>query len=157
MSKFIEMSRQYTNIKREIVDTLMGLAQHCNSITVKYPNLFEQDVCSSDHQFEFYSNEEYVSHQIHDDEVILNLEYEDPYDDICNSDSRLFFPIKWINMWVEGNIEELNLLIRDVIVEDSKAVIYKNKSDILNSAKLEGLLTQEEFDKKMSELYLTQG
>jgi hypothetical protein len=34
----------------------------------------------------------------------------------------------------------------------NKITTYKNKSDILNSTKLEGLLTQEEFDKKMSEL-----
>lgn len=152
MSKFISLNAKYENIGKELVGLLMGLAYHCRKIKTNHPELFGEEEINHSHQFEFYSNEEYVCHNIYDGKVVLRLNYKDPYDDICDSESNLSFPIEWVDLWIDDKIEELNLLVSDMIKKYDKEAVRKYQLELLRKCTQAKLFTKEEYDKKFKEI-----
>lgn len=152
MSKFTNLNNKYEDAKKIVVDTLIGLASHCNEITTNHPELFGEEDIDNSHPFEISYNEKYDSHSIYNGKVYLWLSYEDSYDEICNTESELSFPIEWVDLWMDNKVEELNLLVSAAIKEDNLQATRRYKLDTLHKAMRAGILTEEEYDKKRREI-----
>ena len=153
---FLELENQYQTYKQELIDVIQTLGEMCSNFPEDNPEYLEGlDFISNPYELGY--NEEYDQHWInHEDGTItINFSHKDGYDEICDSDSQITYPLKWLEVVHEGSTSSIGA-IRSEIVEEilkyNKVEVNRGKRNAIYEALRYNLITKEDADNLLKEL-----
>lgn len=153
---FLELEQQYKIYREELIDVIQTLGEMCSNFPEDNPEYFEGlDFISN--PYELGHNEKYDQHRIDSSSgtITINFSYKDGYDEILDSDSRIKYPLKWLEAVHEGTTASLGS-IRGEIVEEilkyNKIEVNRSKRNAIFEALRYGLITKEDANKTLADL-----
>lgn len=153
---FLELEQQYQIYKQELSETLNTLGAMCSNFPDDNPEYFEgMDFVSNPYEINY--NETYQGHWIdlEDNSITVHFSYNDSYDEICDSDSRIKYPLHWVEAVFEGSESGLGTIlheIKDNILKHNNVEIARAKREVIYEALRYNLITKEDADNLLKEL-----
>jgi hypothetical protein len=153
---FLELEKQYQAYKEELSETLNTLGAMCSNFTEDNPEYFE-GIDYVNNPYELGYNETYQEHWIdlEDNSITVHFSYEDSYDEICDSDSQIKYPLHWVEAVFEGSESSLGAIqyeIKDNILKHSNVEITRAKREVIYEALRYDLITKEFAEEALAEL-----
>lgn len=153
---FLELEKQYQAYKEELSETLNTLGAMCSNFTEDNPEYFE-DMEWISNPYELGYNETYQGHWIdlEDNSITILFSYEDSYDEICDSDSRIKYPLHWVEAVFEGSESSLGAIqheIKDNILKYNNVEVKRGKRNAIYEALRYNLINEEDADNLLKEL-----
>jgi hypothetical protein len=107
--------------------------------------------------YELGYNETYQEHWIdlEDNSITILFSYEDSYDEICDSDSQISYPLHWVEAVFEGSESGLGTIlheIKDNILKHNNVEIARAKREAIYEALRYDLITKEFAEEALAEL-----
>jgi hypothetical protein len=153
---FLELEKQYQAYKEELSETLNTLGAMCSNFTEDNPEYFE-GIDYVNNPYELGYNETYQEHWIdlEDNSITILFSYEDSYDEICDSDSQISYPLHWVEAVFEGSESGLGTIlheIKDNILKHNNVEIARAKREAIYEALRYDLITKEFAEEALAEL-----
>lgn len=154
---FIELENKYQSYKQELIETIETLGEMCSNFPQDHPEYFK-GYESVNNPFELNSYETYESHHLdpNKNEVVVNFSYSDPYDEIMDSDSRVYYPLKWLEAVFDGKKESIDSIqdeIAKCIIKHHSSEESQEKRDIICKARDYGIITDQKAKELLKDAY----
>lgn len=153
---FLELEKQYQVYQKELIETLNALGEMCSNFVEDNPECFE-GMESVNNPYQLGYGEEYDSHWIdyEDNSILVNFSYKDSYDEVCDSDTQLKYPLHWVEALFDG--EESSLVgilheVKDNILKHNNIEITRGKREAIYEALRYNLISKEVADKLLIDL-----
>lgn len=153
---FLELEQQYKIYREELIETIQKLGGMCSNFPEDNPEYFAGlDFISNPYELGY--DEKYDQHwiDISSGTITINFSYEDGYDEICDSNSQIKYPLKWLEAIHEGSTSSIGA-IHSEIVEDilkyNKVEVNRGKRNAIYEALRYNLITKEDADNLLKEL-----
>ena len=153
---FIKLEEQYQAYKEELTETLNTLGEMCSNFVEDNQEYFEgMEYVSNPYELSY--NEKYDTHWIdyENNAILVNFSYKDPYDEICDSDTQLKYPLHWVETLFSGEESSLGSILHEVkdnILKHNNIEITNGKREAIYEALRYNLISKEAAYKMLSEL-----
>lgn len=153
---FLELEKQYQTYKQELIDVIQKLGGMCSNFPEDNPEYFEGMEWISN-PYELGYNEKYDQHwiDISSGTITVNFSYKDAYDELCDSDSRITYPLKWLQAVHEGSTSSIGAIHSEIVEEIlkyNKVEVNRGKRNAIYEALRYNLITKEDADKALADL-----
>ena len=128
----------------------------CSNFTEDNPEYFEGMEYVSN-PYELGYNETYQGHWIdlEGNFITVHFSHEDPYDEICDSDSHIKYPLHLVEAMFEGSEARIGAIqheIKDNILKHNNVEITHAKREAIYEALRYNLITKEQAEEALAEL-----
>lgn len=153
---FLELEKQYQAYKEELSETLNTLGYMCSNFEDDNPEYFEGiDYVSNPYELGY--NETYQEHWIdlEDNSITILFSYEDSYDEICDSDSQIKYPLHWVEAVHQGSTSSIGAIHSEIVEEIlkyNKVEVNRGKRNAIYEALRYNLITKADADKALADL-----
>lgn len=154
--KFLELEKQYQAYKEELTETLNALGEMCSNFVEDNPEYFEgMEYVSNPYELSY--NEKYDTHWVdyENNSIVVNFSHVDSYDEICNSNTQLKYPLRWVEALFNGEESSLGSILHEVkdnILKQNNIEIINGKREAIYEALRYNLISKEVADNILSEL-----
>lgn len=153
---FLELESQYQAYKEELTETLNALGEMCSNFVNDHPEYFEgMEYVSNPYELSY--NEKYDTHLLDfcNNLIWVQFSHKDSYDEICDSNTRLKYPLHWVEALFNGEESNLGSIlheVKDSILKHNNIEITNGKREAIYEALRYNLISKEVADKMLSEL-----
>lgn len=147
---FLELEEQYRSGLQELKSTLEKLAYYCSDLSNGGVEFEGIDCINS--PFRIGYDESYFAHCIDGDRLHLNLEYKDGYDEACDSDSHMTYPLHWVEHAYNDTLNEIEDEVKSQILEHHYRESTRGLENAIHLAKHHNLISEEEAERRFAEI-----
>ena len=131
MTGIIETIKQYEELQYTVDRTLTDFCQAVHEVSIMFDD-------EGYNPYQIGYSESYESHHLMttDSAIIINLSYNDSYDEILDSGSNIKYPIKWLEAFVsEEGLKSVVSEIKEKVLAEKSSVLEKNHIQLSHQAK----------------------